>query len=124
MRKLEEYLRKSNNFLKAFVAKKGSQTKLIQLEDIEYFKSEDHYTFAFTGESEFIVDLSLNSLEEKLNPEVFVRSHRNCIVRRSLIDSLGGVNSSMLQLKSGIELPVSREKRKKILQKCKLPMGS
>lgn len=119
LRKLEEHLKKSDNFLKTLITKKGTQTKIIDLEEITYFKSEDHYTFAVTQNNEFIIDLSLNSLEEKLNPEAFIRSHRNCIVRWSLIDSIGSTENSMLRLKNGVELPVSRENRKKLLQKMK-----
>jgi len=117
---LEEHLKKSENYLKSLVTKKGTQTKIIDLQDVHYFKSEDHYTFAVTASSEFIVDLSLNSLEEKLDPEAFVRCHRNCLVKRSQIECISGSESSTIRLKAGAELPVSRENRKKLLQQAKL----
>lgn len=116
---LEDHLKKSETFLKTLVTKKGTQTKIIDLEDVHYFKSEDHYTFAVTANNEFIVDPSLNTLEESLNPKVFVRSHRNCIVKRYYIDRIGGTDHSTIRLKSGVELPVSRENRKKLLQQVK-----
>lgn len=120
LNKLEDHLKKSENYLKTLVTKKGNQTKIIDIEDVDYFKSEDHYTFAMTKNNEFIIDLSLNSLEEKINPKIFIRSHRNCIVKISLIDSIGSTENSTILLKSGIELPVSRENRKKLLREIKI----
>lgn len=120
LNKLEDHLKKSENYLKTLVTKKGNQTKIIDIEDVDYFKSEDHYTFAMTKNNEFIIDLSLNSLEEKINPKIFTRSHRNCIVKISLIDSIGSTENSTILLKSGIELPVSRENRKKLLREIKI----
>lgn len=115
LQQLENHLKKSEKFIKSLVTKKGTQVKILHLEDILYFKSEDHYTFAVTANNEFIVDLSLNSLEEKIDPEIFFRCHRNCIVKLPLIDRLGSTENSNLILKNGTELPVSRKSRKKLL---------
>jgi two-component system LytT family response regulator len=112
---LEEHLRKSEKFMKKLVIKKGTQTKILDLDEICYFKSEDHYTFAVTAGAEYIIDLSLNSLEEKLNPNLYFRSHRNCIVKLNLVDRIGNAEDSTIILKSGVSLPVSRESRKKLL---------
>lgn len=113
---LEQHLKKSETFLKTLITKKGTQTRIINLDDVDYFKSEDHYTFAVVGNSEHIVDLSLNLLEEKLDPDTFVRCHRNCIVKKLLIDRIGGTDDSTLLLKTGVQLPISRENRKKLLK--------
>ncbi|HWU44301.1 MAG TPA: LytTR family DNA-binding domain-containing protein [Bdellovibrio sp.] len=120
LRDLERHLKKEESFLKTLVTKKGTQTKIIDLDDVLYFKSEDHYTFAVTSSHEFIVDLSLNSLEEKINPEIFSRCHRNCIVRTDFVDRIGGADNSAIYLKNGVQLPLSRESRKRILQKVKI----
>lgn len=120
LQQLEDHLKRSKNFLKTLITKKGTQTKIIDIETIRYFKSEDHYTFAVSNENESIIDLSLNSLEEKLNPADFIRCHRNCIVRQSLIEKIGGTDDSLIYLKGGTQLPVSRENRKKLIQQMKL----
>lgn len=121
---LENHLKQSKKFIKTLTTKVGSQTKIIDIQAIQYFKSEDHYTFAVTNENEFInefiIDLSLNSLEEKLNPDDFVRCHRNCLVRFALIEKIGGADAPTIFLKGGAELLVSRENRKKIIQHLKL----
>ena len=119
LQQLENHLKKAEQFIKTLVTKKGDQVKIIDLEDVLYFKSEDHYTFAVTAINEFIIDLSLNSLEEKLNPEIFLRCHRNCIVKFPYIDRVGSTESFNLVLKNGAKLPLSRESRKKLLRRIK-----
>lgn len=116
LRQLEAHLKASKNYINTVIAKVANQTKVITLDEVVYFKSEDHYTFAVTSKNEFIIDLSLNALEEKLNPEAFSRSHRNCIVKIAEIESIGASDSSSIKLKTGIEAPVSRENRKKFLK--------
>lgn len=59
----------------------------LQVEDVAYFYSEEKTTFAVTsGGREHIVDLSLNRLEEQLNPEQFFRVNRQMILNIDAID--------------------------------------
>lgn len=59
----------------------------LQVEDVAYFYSEEKTTFAVTsGGREYIVDLSLNRLEEQLNPELFFRVNRQMILNIDAID--------------------------------------
>lgn len=59
----------------------------LQVEDVAYFYSEEKTTFAVTsGGREYIVDLSLNRLEEQLNPEQFFRANRQMILNIDAID--------------------------------------
>lgn len=59
----------------------------LQVEDVAYFYSEEKTTFAVTsGGREHIIDLSLNRLEEQLNPEQFFRVNRQMILNIDAID--------------------------------------
>lgn len=59
----------------------------LQVEDVVYFYSEEKTTFAVTsGGREHIIDLSLNKLEEQLNPEQFFRVNRQMILNIDAID--------------------------------------
>jgi two-component system LytT family response regulator len=60
--------------------KVGDTIKLVDYDKILYFESDEKYTTLFTENSEFIIDQSLNELEEKLPGKDFVRIHRKHIV--------------------------------------------
>lgn len=119
IRQLEKHLEASQVYLKNLVSKTGGQSKILRVEDILSFKSEDHYTFAVTETSEFIVDLSLQQLEEKLDPAQFIRTHRSHIVKLASIVKVGGVADSKVSLVNGFTAPLSRENRKKVLEKLR-----
>ena len=55
----------------------------------------------------------MQHLEERLDPEQFVRVHRSAIVRLSLVDTLLRSEGSdyQVQLKGGVRLPVGRSRR-------------
>lgn len=114
---LEKHLEASKIYLNTVISKSGATTKLLKVAEIMAFKSEDHYTFAITGKGEFIIDNSLSFLEEKLDPNLFLRCHRNNIVKVEEIEKIGSTENSVLYLKNGTELPLSRENRKKLKER-------
>ena len=113
---LEKHLENSNIYLKTIISKSGATTKILKIDEIHYFKSEDHYTFAVTNDSEFILDNSLNWLEERLDPTLFIRCHRSSIVQISSIEKIGNTENSTITLINRVVVPLSRENRKKVLE--------
>jgi len=112
---LAKHLVQSNLFLNSILTKIGTATKILRISDIVAFKSEDHYTFAITeAGDEYVVDNSLQWLEQKLDPSLFIRCHRNNIIQINYIDKVGGTEDSFIYLKNRIKLPLSRENRKKL----------
>lgn len=64
-----------------FLISGASEFWSLQVEDVAYFYSEEKTTFAVTsGGREHIVDLSLNRLEEQLDPQQFFRVNRQMIL--------------------------------------------
>jgi len=90
----------------------GSRVKMIPVEEIQYFLSEDHMTQLFTKETSYACDPSLSALEERLDPRHFLRVHRNAIVNRREVASFTLETNATLTLKSGVTLKVSRERKK------------
>lgn len=59
----------------------------LRVEDIAYFYSEGKTTFAVTsGNQQHIIDLSLNKLEDQLDPKSFFRVNRQLIVNVDAVD--------------------------------------
>ena len=65
------------------VSERGRIT-LVPVADILYLKAELKYVTVRTAEREFLVEESLNHLEQEFG-DAFVRIHRNCLVAKARI---------------------------------------
>ncbi len=92
--------------------KSGDRILLIDTEDIVFFEAKDEYTFLHTVNQEYIIDLTLADLEEKLDKGSFIRIHRSSIINvkfiRELVKWFGGKYKVRLKDKGQTELVVSR----------------
>ena len=71
------------------LAKVGDNYQHLTMEDIAYFYSEDHYTFVATKNNQrYIINYTLDTLVEQLNPQQFFRISRQFILN---INSIGSV---------------------------------
>lgn len=107
---------KKLGYLERILIRQASKTKIIPVTEIDYFVSRDHYTCIYSGKSELICDLSLNFLEERLDPKKFVRTHRNSIVATEQIKSVGDTANPEVLLNCGATLSLSRRNRKTVLE--------
>ncbi|HEY1181769.1 MAG TPA: LytTR family DNA-binding domain-containing protein [Rhodocyclaceae bacterium] len=57
---------------------------LVPVADILFLRAEQKYVTAHTREREYLLEESLNQLEQEFG-ELFVRAHRNCLVARNAI---------------------------------------
>jgi two-component system response regulator AlgR len=57
---------------------------LVAVADIRFLRAEQKYVTAHTHEREYLLEESLNQLEQEFG-ELFVRVHRNCLVARKAI---------------------------------------
>jgi DNA-binding LytR/AlgR family response regulator len=69
--------------------------------DIERIEAERDYMRLFTGGRSYLLHQTISTLEQRLNPEQFLRIHRSHIIRRDLITGLrhegGGVWHALLE---------------------------
>lgn len=77
------------NWATKLQAKVGDKIKFIDVESIAYLKASDKYVELITTDgSTYILNDSLTSLLDKLNPNDFKRTHRSYIVNAELIDEI------------------------------------
>jgi len=105
------------NYKSRFSVKIGQHIKLIPVQSIECFYSENKSTYLFTNEKRsYMVDMPLEQLTDLLNPELFYRVNRTYFVSINYIQDIVSYTNSRLQLKlnSYSEEPiiVSRERVK------------
>lgn len=87
----------------------------VDIRDIAYFYSEakNSYLVTFSGKT-FVLDDSLDTLENRIDPKLFFRISRSCIINEAAIESMGKLLGGRyrITLKKGIDactdLTVSR----------------
>lgn len=106
---------KSNK--KRFTVQIGQHLKMISIEDIECFYSENKSTYIHTTDNRsYLIEDTLEQLEEKLDDETFFRVSRKFFVNINEIKDIIAYSNSRLKLQlnsfSSSEIIVSRERVK------------
>ena len=104
-------------FKKRLTIKIGQHIKMIPIDEVECFFSENKSTYVHTKEKRnHLLDNSLEYWQEQLNPEQFFRVNRTFIVHINAIKDIISYTNSRLQLMlhsySESEIIVSRERVK------------
>jgi len=69
-------------------ASSGRETRLIMVDDVAYFQSDNKYTVVMTAEGESLVRKPLRELLDVLDPAIFKQIHRATIVNLKAIASI------------------------------------
>lgn len=104
-------------FKKRFTTKIGQHIKMISVDEIECFYSENKGTYAHTVEGrDYLLETTLEQLEQELSPENFFRISRKYYVNINSIKDIISYTNSRLQLKLNSykeqEVIVARERVK------------
>ncbi|PVW14675.1 LytR/AlgR family response regulator transcription factor [Marixanthomonas spongiae] len=104
-------------YKKRFTTKIGQHLKMISVDDIECFYSENKGTYAHTTEGRnYLLDTTLEQLENELAPQTFFRVNRTFFININAIKDIISYTNSRLQLKlnnySDQDIIVAREKVK------------
>lgn len=105
------------NYKKRFTVKIGQHLKMLPIEEIECFYSENKGTYAATVDGRsYLLETTLEELENDLKPEIFFRVSRKFYVNINAIKDIIAYTNSRLQLKlhhfDEFEIIVSRERVK------------
>ena len=99
-----------NGWLERIAVETRGKVKYVQVRDIPYILASGPYAELYLADRKHLVRVSMNTLEEQLDPARFMRVHRSAIVQLSMVDMLhkapGG--DYEVQLRNGIRLNVSR----------------
>lgn len=87
-------------YKKRFSVKVGQHLKLINIDDIECFYSENKGTYLHTSEGRnYLLDTTLDGLENELEPHTFFRINRKFFVNINAIRDMVSYTNSRLQIK-------------------------
>jgi len=104
-------------YKKRFTTKIGQHLKMIPVDEIECFYSENKGTYAHTlGGRDYLLDITLEQLEQELSPKMFFRISRKYYININAIKDIISYTNSRLELKlisySANEVIVARERVK------------
>lgn len=96
--------------LNRIVTRHNQQLVIIPIEEIVFIEARDDYVEINTTKGKFRKQITLQYLEDHLNPTLFARIHRGYVVKLSEITSIvpWSRNSWMAMLKNGRKIPVSQ----------------
>lgn len=99
------------------VDERGSY-KVVPVQDIVFFESEDGVVVIQTREKRYLTDFSLKFLEQNLNPDDFFRCHRSYIVRLDVIESIApwgaGTFKLIVDRELDLEVPLARARAQEL----------
>lgn len=93
---------------------------LVDVKDIARFEGSGHYTNIVTSSEKYLCNLSMSVLEERLNPQQFLRVHRSHIVNLDFAVELIRLDDGMMVVMPpgmGEPIPVSKNNLAKLKQR-------
>jgi two-component system, LytTR family, response regulator len=100
-------------YLERIAVETHGQVKPIPVSQIDYISAAGPYAELHVGDRRYVIREAMQALEDRLDPNQFMRVHRSVIVRLDLVKALhrGGGGDYELQMKGGVRLRVSRSRR-------------
>jgi two-component system LytT family response regulator len=100
-------------YLERIAVEMKGQVKPIPVAQIDYIAAAGPYAELHVGDRRYVIREAMQALEDRLDPNRFMRVHRSVIVRLDLVEALhrGGGGDYELQMKGGVRLRVSRSRR-------------
>ncbi|MEN3324620.1 LytTR family DNA-binding domain-containing protein [Mariniflexile soesokkakense] len=102
VQKILEAMQQKEDYQERFMVVSGQKIKSILIDQVAYFLSEGRYVKLVTKNNEkYLLDQSLENLENKLNPNYFYRVNRQAIV------SFASIQQMIVWSKSRVKLELS-----------------
>ena len=100
-------------YLERIAVQMKGRMRVVPVGKIDYITANGAYAELHVGSDHYVIRESMQQLEERLDPEHFMRVHRSSIVRLELVEALLRSEGSEyeVQLKGGARLRVGRSRR-------------
>jgi two-component system, LytTR family, response regulator len=108
--------RDSEGYTSRFVVRVGSSIRIVHVEDTDWIGAAGDYTELHVRGRSHLLRETMNSLEQKLDPEKFLRVHRSRIVRAACIMELSAMDNGeyVIKLTDGSQHRSSRSYADKV----------
>ncbi len=119
-RRLNEALKKMRPaYRQRIVGQRAHRISILPVSEIQAFQAEDELVFALLGSVKVLINRTLRELESQLDPEQFVRVHRQTILGLSHIAEIepSASGGAVARLRSGLNVSVSRRQAAPLREK-------
>ena len=106
-------LDKKATHLQRLVHRTGTKQEYIRLEDVVLITASDQYAEVYTANRKYVLRISLDYLEETLDPTRFFRAHRSHIIQINYVLSIEQYEprNYLIHLDGGYKAKLSRDKK-------------
>jgi len=101
-------------YLTRLAFKDGDRSILVNTSDVLWIEAEDYYVLVHTKRGRHMIRATLASLEERLDPHLFLRVHRAAIVNVDEVREVRDESGLVVVLSNGSSVPVSRSRRRHV----------
>jgi two-component system LytT family response regulator len=110
------------DYLQRIPVEMKGKVRVVPVAEIDFIVASGPYAELYSGDRKYVIRESMQTLEDRLDPDAFIRVHRSVIVRLDLIETLhkGGGGDYEVQLKNGRRLRVSRSRLEALERKLGL----
>ena len=108
-------------YVDRLIVKTGGRFSFLKTEEIEWIESSGNYLTLHAGNENHVIRSTMSNMEQKLDPDKFIRIHRQTIVN---IDCIKGFQhffkgEYIVFLKNGVQLTLGQVYREKFKQRFK-----
>ena len=115
----ETSVREVQGYSKNLFVQKNEKLVNLPVQNIVHLEASKDYTIISTQTDQFVSSLGISKLEEKLDPEIFIRIHRSTIINLQKLAEIEryGAGSLAARMENGKVFPISRSYAKAIKEK-------
>ena len=116
-------LAEPSRYLERIAVEMRGKLRVVVVSQIDYVTASGQYAELHVGTQRYIIRESMQHLEERLDPERWMRVHRSAIVQLDRVDALLRSEGSEyhVQLKGGVRLRVGRSRREALELRLRRP---
>ena len=116
MRAVLDAIANPRRYLSRLAIRSGDRTIFLTIDEVEWIEAAQNYVCVHAGQTTHLLHVPMNTIEESLDPQSFVRIHRSYIVNLRHIRQLWTLpnRQCVLELASGERLPSGRTYAEKI----------
>jgi two-component system LytT family response regulator len=107
---LLETIASPRSYVKRLAVRSGGKIVFVDVEDVDWIEAAENYVELHAGRVNYLLHVTMNTLEKSLDPVIFLRIHRSIIVNLVRIKNLqsGAHGEYVITLRDGARLQSGR----------------